>query len=82
MASTNVDKVITAIHQRGLANPSGAQLLALGRRAVLAAMVNTPLTREFERLSKADWANFKHFTASWASAIERHVGAKKHEDAA
>src|SRR5262249_15216415 len=70
-ATTNVHKVIVALQQRGAGSPNGAQLLALGRRAILGALVDSPFAKEFEHIAPRERQSFANFTASWAHAVER-----------
>lgn|SRR5262245_49731332 len=74
-------KIIIATQQRGLNNPSAQQLQSLGRRAVLGAMIDTPLAKEFEHISPADQKNLAAFTAAWADAIEKIANTKLGGDA-
>jgi|SRR5262249_5315446 len=70
-AANDIKKVIVATNQRGLANPSATQLQALGRRAILGQIVDSPFAKEFEHIAPRERQNFAAFTGSWASAIER-----------
>src|SRR5262249_21949193 len=82
-AANSVSKCIAGLQQRGVNNPNGQQLLSMGRRAVLAAMIESPFRTEFETIAPRERQSFKLFTSAWASAIERSVGAKtKHEEVA
>jgi hypothetical protein len=81
-ATQSVSKCIAGLQERGVNSPNGAQLLALGRRAVLAAMIETPLRREFEHLSPRERTRFSEFCSGWANALLRNVGKTKQEKVA
>jgi hypothetical protein len=80
-AANNIKKCIVALQQRGVNSPNGAQLLALGRRAILGALVSSPFNKEFEHVAPRQ-QNFAQFTSSWAAAIENAVGAKTKKEVA
>jgi hypothetical protein len=80
-AANNVKKCIMGLQQRGLGSPNSAQLQALGRRAILGALVDSPFAKEFEHVAPRQ-QNFAQFTSSWATAIENAVGAKTKKEAA
>jgi hypothetical protein len=81
-AAKNVKKCIVGLQQRGLGSPNSAQLQALGRRAILGALVDSPFAKEFEHVAPRERQNFAQFTSSWAAAIENAVGAKTKKEAA
>src|SRR5262249_15939086 len=72
----NLKKVIVAMQQRGNNTPSAAQLQALGRRALLGQLVDSPLAKEFEHVSPRERQDFAVFTNSWASSVERAINQK------
>src|SRR5262245_21857812 len=81
--SNELKRIIAAMQERGLNNPSAQQLQSLGRRAILGSIVDSPFTKEFEFIAVRERQDFAQFTASWADAIERNVNAKlKEEEAA
>ena len=81
-AANNVKKCIVGLQQRGLGSPNSAQLQALGRRAILGALVDSPFAKEFEHVAPRERQNFAQFTSSWAAAIENAVGAKAKKEVA
>jgi len=82
-ASNCIRECIMELQQRGVNSPNGAQMLALGARAIKRAFVESPFAKEFEHVSSAQAPHsFARFTSSWASAIERNVGKHNKEDAA
>jgi len=81
-ASNVVREAIAELQNRGVESPSAAQLQALGRRAILGNLVDSPFHRDFEHLAPRERTNFAHFTNAWASALLRHVGKTKQESAA
>ena len=81
-ASKVVREAIAELQTRGVNSPNGAQLLALGRRAILGALVDSPFAKEFGHIAPRERQNFAHFTNAWASALLRHVGKTKQESAA
>jgi len=78
--SNEMARIIAAMQERGLGNPSQQQLQSLGRRAVLAGLVDSPFNREFEHLAPRDRQDFAKFSSSWADAIERAVRAKTKQE--
>lgn len=82
--SNAIGECIAELQQRGLGNPSAQQLQSLGSRAILGAIVDSPFAKSFEHIAPRERQSFAQFTASWAAAIERAVGAKTNnkEDAA
>src|SRR5262249_16476161 len=49
--SSELRKIVQATNQRGLGNPSAAQLQALGSRAILGMIINSPYAKDFPHIS-------------------------------
>jgi len=79
-ASNDIKKIVQATNQRGLGNPSASQLQALGRRAILGELVDSPFAKEFEHIAPRERQSFAVFTGSWANAIERAANTKLRGD--
>jgi len=75
-ASNDLRKIIAATNQRGLGNPSAAQLQALGSRAILGSLIDSPYARDFQHLAPRERTRFCEFTSAWASALERFASQK------
>lgn|SRR5262245_31154224 len=74
--ANELKRIIQAMQERGLNNPSAAQLQALGSRAIKGAIVDSPFAKDFEHISPRERQSFAAFTSGWASAIERNVSTK------
>src|SRR5262249_15431982 len=79
--SSELRKIVQATNQRGLGNPSAAQLQALGSRAILGMIINSPYAKDFPHIAPAERKSFATFTEAWAAMIERHVNTKLGGDA-
>ena len=64
------------LRQGGITHPSYEQIDALGYRAVLTMLANTPWAKRFERLGPLDRKSFGALTAGWALMIENAINAK------
>lgn len=74
--SDELRKIVQAINARGRGNPSASQLQALGSRAILGMIINSPYAKDFQHISPAERKNFATFTEAWASMVERAVNQK------
>lgn len=74
--SNDLRKIVQAINARGINNPSAAQLQALGSRAILGKIVDSPFARDFQHLAPRERQSFVGVTEAWSTMIERAVSAK------
>src|SRR5262249_17398855 len=69
-------KSVQGENQRVWGNPSPAKLQALGSRAILEMINNSPYAKFFPHIAPAERKSFATFTEAWAAMIERHVNTK------
>jgi hypothetical protein len=69
-------ETLIKMQQLGSVAPSHEQLLALGRRALLAALAETPWRRDFELVEPRLRRSFVELTGVWIAANERTIAAK------